>query len=224
MPQIVESRPDRKEPELSVDRVTELPDDDMHSLCEAAHAAVIEGGGFGWVQPAGPPGARKLFPRRAARARAGVVRGPAQRHDRWLRPARAPAAQQRGAGLRGAAHARFIAPYTRGHGLGRLLVRRVEEGRALSATRCSISTCARRSTRRSRYIESMRYVRWGAHPGYARVGGRPYAASSTTSCCGRGPREDADRRHSPSIPRSTSRTANACGSGAAHGRRDGLFG
>ena len=40
-----------------VERVSDLPDDDMQSLCEAADAAIIDGGGFGWVNP---PGRRAL--------------------------------------------------------------------------------------------------------------------------------------------------------------------
>ncbi|MBV8400077.1 MAG: GNAT family N-acetyltransferase, partial [Acetobacteraceae bacterium] len=36
-----------------VERAPELSEDDLHALCEAAHAAIIEGGGFGWVQPPG---------------------------------------------------------------------------------------------------------------------------------------------------------------------------
>ena len=40
-------------PELLVERATELADDDLHALCEAADAAILEGGGFGWVKSPG---------------------------------------------------------------------------------------------------------------------------------------------------------------------------
>ena len=36
-----------------VERVTEFTDDDLHALCEATAAAIIDGGGFGWVSPPG---------------------------------------------------------------------------------------------------------------------------------------------------------------------------
>ena len=82
-------------------------DDDLHALCEATHAAIIEGGGFGWVHP---PGERALesyyrgvllVPERRALRRAAL-----DGDRRRLGAARAPAAQQRGTGLRGALDAR----------------------------------------------------------------------------------------------------------------------
>src|SRR5204863_7817937 len=36
-----------------VERVTEFTDEDLHALCEATSAAIIDGGGFGWVTPPG---------------------------------------------------------------------------------------------------------------------------------------------------------------------------
>jgi phosphoribosylformimino-5-aminoimidazole carboxamide ribotide isomerase len=36
-----------------VERVTEFTDDELHALCEATSAAIIDGGGFGWVNPPG---------------------------------------------------------------------------------------------------------------------------------------------------------------------------
>ena len=49
--------PPEIQPELFVERVTEFTDDDLHALCEATDAAIIDGGGFGWVNP---PGRRAL--------------------------------------------------------------------------------------------------------------------------------------------------------------------
>ena len=103
---------------------------------------------------------RELF---AARLN-GTIVGCAQ----LVRPPRNNEAQAFAAQLM---HA-FIAPYTRGHGLGRLLVRRVEDGaRALGYQVLNLDV---RETQHAavRLYESMRYLRWGEHPSYARVGGR----------------------------------------------------
>jgi hypothetical protein len=48
-------------PELSVERVSELDDHDMAELCEATDAAIIEGGGFGWVEPQGRAALQRHF-------------------------------------------------------------------------------------------------------------------------------------------------------------------
>jgi hypothetical protein len=39
--------------ERMVERLTDFTDDDLHALCEATSAAIIDGGGFGWVTPPG---------------------------------------------------------------------------------------------------------------------------------------------------------------------------
>ena len=46
----------------------EFTDEDLHALCEATDAAIIDGGGFGWVNPPGRRALETLFPRRAAGA------------------------------------------------------------------------------------------------------------------------------------------------------------
>ena len=66
----------------------------------------------------------------------------------------------------------YIAPYARGHGLARMLTRRVEEGaRALGYHVLNLDV---RETQDAaiRLYESLGYVRWGEHPVYARVGGK----------------------------------------------------
>ena len=39
--------------ELLVEHVTDFTEEDLHALCEATAAAIIDGGGFGWVNPPG---------------------------------------------------------------------------------------------------------------------------------------------------------------------------
>ena len=56
MSRVIASQPGA-EHELFVERLYEFTDDDLHALCEATDAAIIDGGGFGWVHP---PGRRAL--------------------------------------------------------------------------------------------------------------------------------------------------------------------
>jgi hypothetical protein len=48
--------PDLSNPEsgvanVSVERLTEFAGPDLHDLCDAADAAILDGGGFGWLTP-----------------------------------------------------------------------------------------------------------------------------------------------------------------------------
>ena len=45
----------------SVERAESLSNDDLMALCEAADAAIIEGGGFGWVEPPGRQALERYF-------------------------------------------------------------------------------------------------------------------------------------------------------------------
>jgi ribosomal protein S18 acetylase RimI-like enzyme len=157
---------------LLVERVNEMSDDDIEALCEAADAAILEGGGFGWVKSPGRLALARYFrgvllvPERelfVARLD-GVIVGSAQ----LVRPPRNNEAQAFAATLM---HA-FTAPYARGHGLARMLTVRVEEGaRALGYQVLNLDV---RETQDAaiRLYTSLGYERWGVHPCYARVGGR----------------------------------------------------
>lgn len=159
-------------PVLAVERAEELADDDMLALCEAAHAAILEGGGFGWVNPPGRTALQSYFrgvllvpERQLFIGRLdGVIVGSAQ----FVRPPRNNEAQAFAATLM---HA-FIAPYARGHGLARLMTQRVEEAaRALGYQVLNLDV---RETQEPaiKLYEGLGYIRWGEHPAYARVGGR----------------------------------------------------
>jgi ribosomal protein S18 acetylase RimI-like enzyme len=159
-------------PALSVERAEGFTDDDLHALCEATHAAIIEGGGFGWVHP---PGRRSLesyyrgvllVPERQlflARLDGSVV-GSAQ----LVRPPRNNEAQAFAATLM---HS-FIAPYARGHGLARLLTQQVEEAARASGYHVLNLDVRETQVVAIRLYESLGFVRWGVHPSYARVGGK----------------------------------------------------
>ena len=157
---------------ITVERVTELTEDDLSALCEAADAAIIEGGGFGWVHPPGRQAMERYFrglmlvpERELYGARMdGLLVGSAQ----LVRPPRNNEAQAFAAQVM---HG-FVAPYARGHGVARLLMQRVEEGaRALGYHVLNLDVRATQAVAIALY-ESMGYIRWGEHPIYARVNGQ----------------------------------------------------
>lgn len=159
-------------PSQSVDRAVSMSDDDLAALCEAADAAIIDGGGFGWVHPPGRMALERYFrgvllvpERELFLARyEGVIAGSAQ----LVRPPRNNEAQAFGATLM---HS-FIAPYARGHGLAKLLTERLEEcARALGYQVLNLDVRETQEAAIALY-ESMGYIRWGVHPAYARVAGR----------------------------------------------------
>ena len=159
--------------QLFIERILEFTDHDLHTLCEATNAAIIDGGGFGWVNPPGryaletyfkgvllAPG-RELF---VARVNGNIV-GSAH----LVRPPRNNEAQSFAAQLM---HA-FIAPYARGHGAARALTLGVEE-RAREQNYSILNLDVRETqTAAIRLYESLGYIRWGEHPAYALVRGQP---------------------------------------------------
>lgn len=160
---------------LEVERVDMLDPHDLADLCEATNAAIVEGGGFGWVEAQSRSALERHFrgvmlvPEREffiARLDGQVV-GSAQ----MVRPPRNNEAQGFTAQF---THA-FIAPYARGFGLARLLVRRVEERAAAIGIRVlNLDVRATQDTAITLF-ERLGYVRWGTHPAYARVGGETVA-------------------------------------------------
>ena len=160
------------EPALAVERAETLHDDDLQALCEAADAAIIDGGGFGWVEPPGRTALESYFrgillvPERElfVGRMDGIIVGSAQ----LVRPPRNNEAQAFAATLM---HS-FVAPYARGHGLARLVTRRVEDAaRALGYQMLNLDV---RETQEAaiKLYEASGYHRWGEHPAYARVGGK----------------------------------------------------
>lgn len=159
-------------PGLAVEKLEQIAEEDLHALCEAADAAILEGGGFGWITPPGRRALESYFrgvllvPERelfVARLD-GVIVGCAQ----LVRPARNNEAQAFGASLM---HA-FVAPYARGHGLARKLTERVEEcARGLGYHVLNLDV-RETQTAAIRLYEGLGYARWGEHPAYARVAGR----------------------------------------------------
>lgn len=160
---------------LAVEIATSIEAHDLEELCEATNAAIVEGGGFGWVQPQERAVLARHFrgvllvPDRVlflARLD-GMVVGSAQ----LVRPPRNNEAQAFAAQL---THA-YIAPYARGHGLARRLVERVEQHAAAVGFRVLNLDVRETQVRAIALFESLGYIRWGTHPAYARVEGRTVA-------------------------------------------------
>ncbi|RVT98852.1 1-(5-phosphoribosyl)-5-[(5-phosphoribosylamino)methylideneamino]imidazole-4-carboxamide isomerase [Rhodovarius crocodyli] len=158
--------------QTAVDRCDSLTAQDIADLAEATNAAIIEGGGFGWLEPqpaevlerhfrgvlAAPD--RDLFLARLD----GRVVGSAQ----LVRPPRNNEAQAATAQL---THA-YIAPYARGHGLARGLITHAEDwARANGIWVLNLDV---RSSQAAaiQIFEGLGYRRWGTHPAYARVRGQ----------------------------------------------------
>jgi hypothetical protein len=163
---------DRPPPHFLVEHVQELDDDDLAALCEATDAAIIDGGGFGWVNP---PGRRALesyyrgmllVPEReliVARMD-GMIVGSAH----LVKPPRNNEAQSFAAHLM---HA-FVAPYARGYGLARMLTEGVEaRARELGYHVLNLDVRETQAAAIHMY-ESLGFERWGSHPNYAMVRGK----------------------------------------------------
>jgi len=156
----------------SVERLTEISEDDLAALCEAADAAIFDGGGFGWLNSPGRQGMQRyyrgvlLVPERelfVARLD-GTLVGSAQ----LVRPSRNNEAQAFAAGLM---HA-FLAPYARGKGLGRMLVRAVEDHARSQGYHVLNLDVRETQVTAIALFEKLGYTRWGTHPCYAKITGR----------------------------------------------------
>jgi ribosomal protein S18 acetylase RimI-like enzyme len=159
-------------PVLAVERVSELSEEDVQGLCEAADTAIIEGGGFGWVNPPGRRALERYFqgvllvPERELFVGRldGTIVGSAQ----LLRPPRNNEAQAFAATV---THS-FVAPYARGVGLARLMTRRLEDRARAQGYQVLNLDVRETQTAAIRLYEALGYQRWGVHPAYARVNGR----------------------------------------------------
>jgi ribosomal protein S18 acetylase RimI-like enzyme len=158
--------------QLLVERVREFSDEDLHALCEATSAAIIDGGGFGWVNAPDRLALETYFrgvllvPERELFV--ARLNGSAVGSAHLVRPPRNNEAQAQAAHLM---HS-YIAPYARGHGLARMLTIEVEE-RARELGYHVLNLDVRETQEAAiRLYESLGFVRWGVHPDYALVRGK----------------------------------------------------
>jgi ribosomal protein S18 acetylase RimI-like enzyme len=156
----------------TVERIAEFGEEELAALCEATNAAIIEGGGFGWVHPQARTSLESYFrgillvPERVlfvARLD-GLIVGSVQ----LVRPSRNNEAQAFSARLE---HS-YVAPYARGHGLARVMTLRVEDAaRGLGYAVLNLDVRETQEAAIALY-ESLGYIRWGVHPCYARASGQ----------------------------------------------------
>ena len=160
------------DPATAVERLTSFKGGDLHDLCDAAEAAILDGGGFGWLAPPArgvmetywrgvllvPE--RSLFVARLD----GVIAGSAQ----LVRPNRNNEAQAHAATLTTS----FVAPWARGHGVARLLTQTIEDAARDEGYAVLNLDVRETQTAAIALYETMGYRRWGTHPRYARVDGR----------------------------------------------------
>ncbi len=154
-------------PTTAVERLSAFSGPDLHDLCDAAEAAILHGGGFGWLAP--PPRdvmetywegvlvvpERELFVARLDRTIAGSAQ--------LLRPARNNEAQ----GFVGQLTLSFMAPWARGHGLARRLTLAVEGAAREAGLRVLNLDVRETQAAAIKLYESLGYTCWGTHPHYA---------------------------------------------------------
>ncbi|WP_193184943.1 GNAT family N-acetyltransferase [Nisaea sediminum] len=159
----------RLPPVATVEMLTEFGPGDLQDLSDAAEAAIIDGGGFGWISP--PPREtleafwrgvliipeRHLFVGRLD----GVIAGSCQ----IQRPPKNNEAQSHTCKLT----TNFVAPWGRGHGLSRNLIEIAENYARREGFK--VLTLDVRETQHAaiRLYERLGYVRFGTLPHYAYV-------------------------------------------------------
>ena len=122
---------------LTAERIERFDDDaDVHAIAEAATAAILDGGGFGWVKPPKIGRAGTIFPRRAAGAGTRADRRPHGWRDLRRRQLLLPSRNNEAQSFAASIMHHFVAPYARGHGLARLILQRSRSAPAPSATTC----------------------------------------------------------------------------------------
>lgn len=157
---------------VAVELIDDFASGELHDLCDATEAAILAGGGFGWLAPPDRQvlesywkGVLLVPERRLIVARLdGVICGSAQ----LCQPPRNNEAQAFAAQLQ---HA-FVAPWARGHGLARMLTEKVEEVAIRGGFEVLTLDVRETQARAIGIYESMDYVCWGTNPYYAKVDGR----------------------------------------------------
>ena len=156
---------------ILVERLSAFEGSDINDICDAAEAAIADGGGFGWLKA--PPRhvfeaywrgvllvpERELFVGRLE----GVIAGAAQ----LVRPPRNNEAQAHTATLTG----HFVAPWARGHGLARGLTAAIEDAARAAGYRVLNLDVRETQAPAIAMYEARGFTRWGTHPRYALVDG-----------------------------------------------------
>lgn len=158
-------------PTMHVEATQSFDGNDLYELCEAAEAATLNGGGFGWVQVPSRDQQELywkgvlLVPNRTLFLAYydGSVAGSAQ----LAHPPKQNEAQALAAWMTTA----FLAPWARGHGLFRLLAEKVEKEARRRGVEVLNLDVRDSQARAIAHYEALGYVRWGTNPYYAKVRG-----------------------------------------------------
>lgn len=155
-----------------VERLEEFTGPDLHDLCDAADAAIVDGGGFGWLTP--PPRERMenywrgvlLIPeRRLFIGRLdGVIAGSAQLV--------LPTVNNEATSAVSTLTTFFVAPWARGYGLALRLVQAVEEAAREAGFKVLSLDVRETQARAIQIYQQLGYERWGTNPRYAFVEGK----------------------------------------------------
>lgn len=162
-------------PRIEVAMVERLGKRDLAELCDAASDAINDGAGFGWIRPPQPAAferywrgvtvvpERLLLVGRLDRVVAGsvqLVSAPPQK-EAWR--------------LACLIDTHFVAPWARGHGLARALLEAAEAEAVARGFKVMNLSVRETQDAAIRLYESLGFVRWGTHPKYAFVDGKPIA-------------------------------------------------
>jgi ribosomal protein S18 acetylase RimI-like enzyme len=157
---------------IKTERITQLKQADMMSLCEATEAAIRDGIGFNWVTPPSREVLEAywrgvlLVPERllfAARLHGNLVAT-----IQLVKPS--PSKQTMAFAASISNH--FVAPWARKHGLAKaLLTTAEEEARHLGFTILNLTVRNTQEAAINLYVESG-YIRWGEHPAFELINGK----------------------------------------------------
>lgn len=155
-----------------VERLDEFTGPDLHDLCDAADAAIVDGGGFGWLVP--PPRERMenywrgvlLIPERCLFIGRldGVIAGSAQLV--------LPTVNNEATSAVGTLTTFFVAPWARGYGLALRLVQTVEEAARQAGLKVLNLDVRETQARAIQIYGQLGYERWGTNPRYSFVDGQ----------------------------------------------------
>lgn len=155
---------------LRVQRILNLDEDDLQTLCEVVDAAILDGEGFDWLQPQGRQVLERYFrgllmvPERMLFAvrQDGVIMGGAQL-------VRSPRNNEMQAMCVTLAHL-FVAPYAHRALLGATLLQEVESAARNMGFRVMNADVPETRTSAIALLQQAGFILWGSHPFYARVG------------------------------------------------------
>ena len=166
---------DEPKPAVDVEAIIKLRSVDLHDLCDATEAAILEGGGFGWLTP---PDRNKL-----ERYWQGVLAVPSRtlivgRLDgtiagsvQILRPPPNNEAQAFAVTVTST----FVSPWARGHGIAQRLLDMAEQRARDEGFLMVQLDCRETQSAAIHLYKQTGYVHWGTMPHYARVDGRSVA-------------------------------------------------